>query len=63
MAHVWIRKETHTGILWGNLKERAHLEDLYVEERIILKWILWKCDGEALTGLLWLRIGTIGGLF
>jgi hypothetical protein len=32
--------------------ERDHFEDLSVEERIILKWILKKCDGEAWTGLL-----------
>jgi hypothetical protein len=30
--------------------------------RIILKWILKKWDGEAWTGLIWLRIGTGGGL-
>jgi len=47
----------------GNLTERDHLEDLCVEGSVILKWIFWQWDDEALTGLLWLRIGTIGGLF
>jgi hypothetical protein len=32
----------HT-IFWpGNLKVRDHLEDLGVDGRIILEWILWK---------------------
>ena len=35
--------------------EGDHLD---VDERIILKWICKKRDGEALTGLIWLRIGT-----
>jgi hypothetical protein len=30
---------TLTGILWGNLKERDHLEDLGAGGRIILKLI------------------------
>jgi hypothetical protein len=48
---------------WGNLRERDRLEYLGVDWGIILKWILRKWDGEALTGLVWLRIGTGGGLF
>ena len=29
--------------------------------RVILKWIIKKWDGDAWTGLIWLRIGTSGG--
>jgi len=51
-------------ILGGkNLKERVHLEDISVEVKIILKWILEKCDVSVWTGLIWLEIETSGGLF
>jgi len=37
------------------------MQDLGVDGRVILKWIFKKWNGEARTGLLWLRIGTNGG--
>jgi len=36
------------------------LEDLGTDGRI-LKWIFKKSDGEAWTGLIWLKIGAGGG--
>ena len=35
----------HTGVGWGNLKERDHLEDPDIDGRIILRWIFRKWDG------------------
>jgi hypothetical protein len=45
----------------GALRERGHLEDLGVDGKI-LNWIFNKWDVEAWNGLLWLRIGTGGGV-
>jgi hypothetical protein len=49
-----------TGFCWEDLAERDHLQYVSVHGRIILKCAFKKWDGEAWTGLLWLRIGTSG---
>jgi hypothetical protein len=41
---------------------RDHFEDLGVDGGGILKWTLKRWDEEAWTELIWLRIGTGGGL-
>jgi hypothetical protein len=40
------------------MSEGDYFEDPGVDGRIILNWIFKKWDGEAWTGLIWLRIGT-----
>jgi hypothetical protein len=61
MYHVWGKREMHTGIWWGYLKESSHLGDPGVDETIILTWFFNKWN-RAWTGLSWLRIRTSGGL-
>jgi hypothetical protein len=51
-----------TGFWWGDPIERDHLKNPGVDSRIILKWIFKNWDRETWTGLIWLRIGTGGGL-
>jgi hypothetical protein len=48
-------------VLMGDLRERDHLEEQGVEERIILGRIFRKWDVGAWTRSKWLRIGTGGG--
>jgi hypothetical protein len=38
------------------LREREHLGDQGIDERIILKWIFRKWDVGVWTGMSWLRI-------
>jgi len=46
-----------TGFWWADLKKRNCLEDLGVDGKVILKYILKNWDGKA-----WTRVGTDGRL-
>jgi hypothetical protein len=52
----------HTEFWYVNLKETDHMEDLSVDKRITLKWILGKLSVKMNAGLKWLRIGSSGVL-
>jgi len=41
---------------------RDHLENLGVDGKIIIKCIFNKWDELAFTGLIWLQVGTGGGI-
>jgi hypothetical protein len=53
------RGEAHTWFWWGNLRDSGNLG---VNGRVILKWIFRKWDVGVWTGLIWVRIWTVGGL-
>jgi hypothetical protein len=61
MLNVWGTEQVHNGYWWGVLRKREHVKILDVDERIIFKLLLKKWDGEAWTGWIWLRTGTVGG--
>ena len=56
------RGEVHIGFWWGDLRERDHLEDDGIGEKIILSWIFKNWDGGTWTEFFWLRKGRDIGL-
>jgi hypothetical protein len=62
MWHVQETGEVHTGFSWRDPRERDHLKDPGIDGRVVLKWVFEKWDTRAWTGLIWLMIGTVGGL-
>jgi hypothetical protein len=42
-------------VWWRNMKNSDHLEDLSVDWRLTIKWILKICAGREWIGLIWIR--------
>ena len=55
VTHIGEKRNAYRGGE-GEHEGRNHLEDLNIDGRIILKWILNKQNGRAWTRLIWLRI-------
>jgi hypothetical protein len=62
MRHAWGRRGVHIEFWWESQNERDHQEDLDIGGRIILKWIFERLHWVVCIVLIWLRIGTSGGL-
>jgi hypothetical protein len=45
MWHVWRQEKCIQSFVKEKLSERDHLEDIGLDEKIILKWMLKKWDG------------------
>jgi hypothetical protein len=54
MWHVCGEYKCLSGLGWENLKEREHLQDLGIDARIILKYVL---HDQAWCELIWAMIG------
>jgi hypothetical protein len=55
------RRGEYRVLVWKP-KEKNHLEDVSLDERIILERIIKKAVRKAWIGLIWLRIETSGGI-
>jgi hypothetical protein len=56
------KREMHIGYWWESQKERDYLEDQDVGGWTILKWVLEGYEGMVWIELIWLMIGSSGGL-
>jgi len=61
VAHIG-RGQVHAGFCLVKLMEGEYMEDLGVDGKIILNWVIEKWV-RARTGFFWLSVRTGGGLF
>jgi hypothetical protein len=61
MKHACRRREMHAQLWSENQKGRDHSENLVVDVKILLEWILGKQGVKVWTGCIWLRIRTSDG--
>jgi hypothetical protein len=62
MWHARDRTEKCTRFWWESPKERDHLEDRGVDERMESKWVLGELARRVCSGFIWLRRGMGGSL-
>jgi hypothetical protein len=62
MLFLWERREMHSSLLGGNLRDTDHLEYSVMNGEIMFKSILNKYDEMLCTGVIWNRTVIIGGL-
>jgi hypothetical protein len=53
--HVWLKEGAYR-VLVGKPGEIEHFENLGLDKRVILKWLLKKSFGKTWTGLIFLSI-------
>jgi hypothetical protein len=61
--NLWERREMRTNFWSENLEGRQHSEQISVDGKVILKWILGKYGGKVWTGVFWLRIRNTRGFY
>jgi hypothetical protein len=49
-------------ILVGKPEGKDHSEDVVIDGKVVLEWILEKQAGRVWTGFMWLRTGASGAL-
>jgi len=52
----------HTKFWSENLKGRVNSEVVGIDWRVIIEWIIENWDEKLWTEIIWLRLGTSGGL-
>jgi hypothetical protein len=60
VSHIRGKREIHAGI-GGKIEERDYSEHLDIDEKTILKLLLYKQDGKASIGFICIKMGTSGG--
>jgi len=61
ITHMWKRRKAYS-VLVNNPERKMPLEDLRMDGRLILKFVVKGKNSREWTGFIWLKMGTSGGL-